>query len=335
MQRVGDPAPVLNRGVERHAHRLRPAGMSPLERGDLGPRRRHGRYRDDALAVGELHCSCDGSIRLLRCWRRDHRKDRIHGVVLEHAGELARRVANDGPADDRRRRPGQSCQAECQGVREPHVAVEPLHEDRVIGRDRVDPCLLRQRGPGPAFVIPGSAEDPFARLESGSICLDAPDELCRGCRVTQVDVTELRTTVGEVSVTVGEAGNDQAIACVEHAGVRADQFRYPGAVARRNDRISASSERTDFGIARVASPDRAVHHETGGSSVLARGERSERQCHEESPETGRDAVHRPVRRRNAWSCCRALLPESAGAAGVTAKRSRISSRISSISWSRM
>jgi len=71
------------------------------------------------------------------------------------------RVADDLAAADVLHRSIDAGSAERRGVGQRHVAVEPVHPDRVIGGDGVDPVAAREFA-APELMVPVAADDPGA-----------------------------------------------------------------------------------------------------------------------------------------------------------------------------
>src|SRR5213592_2102348 len=88
------------------------------------------------------------------------------------------------------------------------MAIQPVHEYRIARRDRIDPLVMGERLAGPQRMVPITTSDPFAGLQSLGVVLDAPDELLGRRRIPEIHRGELEPAVDEVSVSVGEAGQD-------------------------------------------------------------------------------------------------------------------------------
>jgi hypothetical protein len=99
---------------------------------------------------------------LLRGARRRHLLlDQRHGVVLQQAGRLSFRIADDLAALDRWRVARDAGGPQRRRVRQRHVTVETVDPDRVIRRHGVDPVPARRLA-APERVIPVAAGDPRA-----------------------------------------------------------------------------------------------------------------------------------------------------------------------------
>ena len=158
--------------------------------------------------------------RLLERIGRDGAGDQIHGVVLEDAGRLARRVSNDRAAFRRPRVGPDAGEPHGERVRQPHVSVEPLNEDRVVGGDGVDELVDRERLARPGFVIPEAAEDPAALRLTCRIVAETAREVLLARRGTQVDADQFVGAADQVHVRVVEAGHEQPAASVDHPRLR-------------------------------------------------------------------------------------------------------------------
>jgi len=89
------------------------------------------------------------------------------------------------------------------------MPVQPVHEDGIVGRDRVDPIALRQGRAAPQLMVPVAAGDPFTRLQGRGVLLQPPNEFLGRSGVAQVDRRELKAAVDEVRMPIGEPGHDQ------------------------------------------------------------------------------------------------------------------------------
>jgi hypothetical protein len=191
---------------------------------------------------------------------------RSYGLVLEDPGRLARAIAHDDPTRDVPRVAIDLRQPERGRVRQRHVAVEAVKQDRVVGGDGVDPAPVRERGAGPAFVIPVAADDPLARLPLGDEGRHPLDELALRVRGPQVHAGELEAAIEEVQVAIHESRGHQPIAIGEHPRARAHQPHDLGAVAHRGDGVTRDGDRAGPRPGGVAGPDPAVDHEVGGAA---------------------------------------------------------------------
>ncbi len=75
--------------------------------------------------------------------------DQAERLILEDARGLTAPVAQNLPAERRGRVLGDLRGAHRRGVGERFVAVEPVDEDGIVGRDGVDPLVTGQRLPFP------------------------------------------------------------------------------------------------------------------------------------------------------------------------------------------
>src|SRR5947208_5151093 len=115
------------------------------------------------------------------------------------------------------------------------MAIQPVHEYRIARRDGIDPLVMGERLAGPQRMVPITPSDPFAGLQSLGVVLDAPDELLGRRRIPQIHRGELEPAVDEVSVSVGEAGQDETAVDLNRLGLRARITRDLRAVADSED----------------------------------------------------------------------------------------------------
>ncbi len=134
----------------------------------------------------------------------------VHRVVLQEPGRLARGVPHDRPARYVRRPAVDSREPQGQRVGESHVPVQPAHEQRMLGRHRVDERFggLSLRGPG--GVVPVSVLDPGAAGQALRAHLDAVSELLLVPRAPQVHREEAKAAIEEMHVGIVESGHHEA-----------------------------------------------------------------------------------------------------------------------------
>ena len=129
----------------------------------------------------------------------------IRGSVFEHAGRIARCIADDRSSrriGTFRGHPGKlQSNRVCQG----HVAVVPIDEHRVIGRDRINQLFGGQPRGIPFRLVPITAENPLPLWRRLGPFADAPHELLSAGRVIELHAVELRATTNEVHVSVVES----------------------------------------------------------------------------------------------------------------------------------
>ena len=176
------PAVQRHRGVDSCGQPVSARGA--LEHGEIVPRP-HVVDGRDALRRDVAHRRLERAI-LQRIARRRHlRRDEIHRVVFEDAGQLAPRVADDRSARDIRRVARHARGAQRGRIGQRHVAVEPVDPDGMIRRGRIDPVAARQLS-APERVVPVSAGDPRARRHRRGKCRDARDECLARCSIPEL-----------------------------------------------------------------------------------------------------------------------------------------------------
>ena len=151
-----------------------------------------------------------------------------------------------------------------QRVGKGHVSVQSVHEDRVIGGDRVQ---KRPRGLAfrrPALVVPVAVQDPGSLRELLRVCSDAPRQLGLVRGVAQVHREQAEAAGHEVHVSVVEARDDEPAPQLHHPGLRPGELGYVGVAPEREHPLPLKG---DGGGGREAlpRPDLAsVEHEVCG-----------------------------------------------------------------------
>ena len=262
------PAVQRNRGVDSRGQAACARGA--VEHGEIVPRP-HVVDGRDSLRRDVAHRGLERAI-LQRIARRRHlRRDEIHRVVFEDAGQLAPRVADDLAARDIRRLARHPGGAERGRVGQRHVAVEPVDPDGMVRRGRIDPVAARQ------LVRPSSVwsqSPPVIHVPAGTVAanaVDARDERLARRGIPELDGREPEPAIEEVNVGIDEAGHDEPAAEIHDlgaVGTRADV----GRAADRDDSIAGDDDRFGFGLRGVAGPDPAVderQRDHGASGVAA------------------------------------------------------------------
>src|SRR5437016_9427353 len=113
-------------------------------------------------------------------------------------------------------------------------------------------------------MVPITTSDPFAGLQSLGVVLDAPDELVGGRRIPEIHRGELESSVDEVSVSVGEAGQDETAVGLNHLGLRARITRDLRAVADSEDLAIGEGNRA---LLRCTVREAGPEHTTGDEDV--------------------------------------------------------------------
>src|SRR5690348_14139878 len=197
---------------------------------------------------------------------------------------------------------------------------------------------MGERLAGPQRMVPITTGDPFARLQSLGVVLDAPDELLGRRRIPEIHRGELEPAADEVSVSVGEAGQDETAAGLNRLGLRAGITRDLRAVADSEDLAIGEGNRALLGCAvREAGPD----HPTGDDDVGLPGAGGEGQAEESQRKASahvvpqRSFVMRWMVSSAAIGSAPAVFPDpDSPDAGRDASASRMSSSTSSKSCSR-
>src|SRR5207245_5841349 len=120
-----------------------------------------------------------------------------------------------------------------------------------------------------------------------------PDDLLGGRRIPEIHRGELESAVDEVSMSVGEAGQDETAVGLNHLGLRARITRDLRAVADSEDLAIGEGNRA---LLRCAVREAGPEHPTGDDDVGLTGAGGEGQAEEaerkESANAGPFAAHR-------------------------------------------
>ncbi|MCG3159807.1 MAG: hypothetical protein JMDDDDMK_00827 [Acidobacteria bacterium] len=230
-------------------------------------RGRHVLDAGDAVFSGVPHRRANGFSHLVLARIRNHLVDVTHRRVFQHPSRLAIRVAHNRPA--RRigrfaRNPGQ---LQRQRIGQAHVPVEPVDEDRVVGRDRVNQLPRGQRGRIPVFVIPVSVQHPAAFRQLRREVPDPVAKLFGRARVAQLHAGQSASTVEEMHVRIVETRRDAFALQVNHLRIRADPFANLLRRADGGDAIAQNSDGFRFGLFVIHRPDFSVDQNKVGGSL--------------------------------------------------------------------
>ena len=262
---LGHGAPALDRQVQRRAHGEAAGALEALETRQSAPGSGHVRRGGNPKGCRVTEPTGERRIGLLLSRVRNGPLDQAFRLVLEDAGGRAVAVAENLAA-----RGGGGVARDPRGfqrrrVGEPLVPVEAIDPHRIVGSDRVDPGVPRQRRAAPQRVIPVATLDPFAGPEPGGVFLDAAHELLRRGGVPQVDRGQLEPAADEMGVTVGEARRNESAAGVDDPGATADVARQGRAVAYAENRPAANRHLPGLGVSgRQSRPDHPVGDEQIG-----------------------------------------------------------------------
>src|SRR3569833_1904406 len=86
------------------------------------------------------------------------------------------------------------------------MAIEPIHEDRVVRYGCVDQLMSGQHCRIPAFVVPIAAGDPLAGRLFGSKGSEGVAELCLRLRVAKLGAAQGSAARKEMHMRVVESG---------------------------------------------------------------------------------------------------------------------------------
>ncbi len=252
------PVGQRNDAVDAGAERVRLARAG--ERRQVAPRP-HVVHRRHALLGHVLHRRGKRAVAHPVGRRGDRTVDERHGVVLQQAGRVAVRAADDLAAGDVLRLARDAGRLQRRAVGERHVAVQPIDPDRMVRGRGIDPVAARQLAP-PETVVPVAAGDPRAGRDRRGEGLDARDELVARVRVAQLHGREPESAVDEMDVRVDESRYDEAAVRVE----RRDASREPADLVARTDGGDAlAGDRYGLapGTRRLTRPHARVHDRRG------------------------------------------------------------------------
>jgi len=92
-----------------------------------------------------------------------------------------------------------------------------LH-DRLIRRDGIEIASMREARAGPVVLVPACAADPCAGRGRRDAFGDAADGLGNARHAFEVDGPHREAGAEEMCVAVGESGQDEPAAGVDHLG---------------------------------------------------------------------------------------------------------------------
>ena len=227
----------------------------------LGAAGRHVLQRRDAQRGGMPQSGTHLVDGLLERRLRHGADDEIHRAVLEDPGGMPRCIAHDRAARGRRRVARDPGQPHRDGVRQRHVAVEPLHEHGVIGCGRIDRVAGRKRAARPRLVIPIPAEDPAVPGQARRVGRQSRCEIPLVGGRTQIDADQFLGAPDEMDVRVVEAREHQPAAGINHPrrGGRHPPNLRIGADSR--DSSGGDRDRLRRGPRRIHGVNLAVDHD--------------------------------------------------------------------------
>jgi len=154
------PIDQRHEGIETHVERL--ARMEPAQRTPAGPVDLGIVDVRDPLAQSVADTQQHRLIGIGVALGRDHALDQLGGIVLQHAGRIALRVADDHAASGVGRVAVDTGQLQRDAVEQVGMQIGTRQGDRRVGSRGVDPVVGRQSPAQPLF-IPCTAQNPFAR----------------------------------------------------------------------------------------------------------------------------------------------------------------------------
>ncbi len=208
-----------------------------------------------------------------------------HGAIHEHAGRLARRVAQQAPAH---RVAGRGADAESghgAGVDQRRMAVDPGQPDRVIGNRLREELVSGEGLVGPTVLIPAAAAQPGPGRQPAGSRTHPPDDLVVARRAVEIDLVELLSEAGEMGVGVDQPRRDGASGEVDQAGRGAAQGGGPRVVPEVDDAAAAHRQAALDRLGRLNRVEHAVHQDEVGH-VLRMGwvRHGKHGCDEGEPE---------------------------------------------------
>ena len=274
--RIAQPLPRGERHAGVNARRQAAGVMRAAVDREIAPRA-HVVNGGNPLLRHVAHGRVQGTVVLHRSGIGNRATHQPFGVVLEHAGQLALRIADDGPTRHVARLTSDAGGAQRGGIRQAHVAIEPGDPHRMIRRDAVDPGALRQIA-APVLVVPVAAGDPAPLGQGRRERLDPRDELGRRLGIAQLDRGQPMPAGDEVHVCVDEAGHHHSPARIDDPRAGSRKLPDLGAGSDRRDPLAAHRDRIRPWPPFVPRPDASVDDGEGdgigsrcGSGILCEG----------------------------------------------------------------
>jgi hypothetical protein len=201
----------------------------------------------------------------LRCFG-DQPRDERHRFILQYAGRLAGAgIADDGAARRVRRLARDPGHPQRERVRERHVTVQAVHEDRMLRCQGIDPLTAWQRRAGPGLVVPITARDPAPGRLVPQELADAPRELGGRRCIAQVHTAQLEAAAQEMRVVVDQPGHDQPSVQRDLLRVAAAKRDHLARAAHLHDPAAAHRDRLGRGRTGHTGP-----HRTAGEHKIGR-----------------------------------------------------------------
>src|SRR5580658_1696867 len=145
-----------------------------------------------------------------------------------------------------------------QRVRQTHVPIGTIHEDRIVGRDIIDQLMRRQSCRSPPLVVPVAVQNPFALGTAAREIGDLFAELSRTGSFMQLHAGKTVSSHVEVHMGVIETGDDAAPSQIDHCGLWTSQRKYGRAVPDGNDAVSRNGNRLGLRLLRIFRPNLSV-----------------------------------------------------------------------------
>src|SRR5580700_9323778 len=139
--------------------------------------------------------------------------------VLEYACRVSIRVAHDDATGNVLCVLVDSSELHGQRVRQTHVPIGTIHEDRIVRRDVIDQLMRRQSCRSPTLVVPVAVQNPFALGAAAHETGDLFAELLRTGSFMQLHTGKTVSSHVEVNMGVIESGDDAAPFQLDHYGL--------------------------------------------------------------------------------------------------------------------
>ena len=228
-------------------------------------------HAGDADAVGLDHGRAQRHEAFVTPGRRHRLADQAHRRLLEGAGRLAARVADDDPVGGIGCEPGDAGGAKGGGVGPAGMAIVRDQIGRAIGHQTVEHLPCRQSAVE-GRVAPAPAADPrLRRVGLGPGAQGLLDGRARR-RLVEVHLVEGQPTAQQVGMGIVEAGQDAAAAGIDDRRLRPRQALDPRLLPTRRILLpcTATASAPASGSPPVKTRPLTMIRSTGPSSLAAR-----------------------------------------------------------------
>ncbi len=215
---------------------------------------------------------------LLRCGIRNHLFYQALCGILENAGRIAFRIANNHAAGDILCIFVHAGELQSERIRERHVTVQPVYKNRPILSNGINQLASGQSRGRPVFVIPTAARDPAACGKMARELSQSVAKLLFAFRVAQLRPGEIRAARKKVNVSVVESGQNAPALQIDHRSVSLLEIQDFRSGSDRHDAITANRHGFGLGLPRVDGPEFAICEEQGYGSLGSKRKAAGHQC---------------------------------------------------------